>query len=137
MQFFPFLLSMMLLSGPDKDRIYSHEENLCSFTYSTTRQWMLQLREQGTFRLRYSSELSGVTKKRTYDVIGTWETRNDTVVLSASPTLMNECYFRSAKFVTVDGSLKPVGGGNQCLPQIFKPGIWFTIWDGHLDTFFK
>ncbi len=132
MELFAFLLSVVMLPQQTKDRIYTHEEILCSYVYSTTRQWTLELKEQGAFHLKYSNERSGVTKKKAYTVIGTWVNKNDTIILSASPTLMNDCYFRTAQFVAVGENLKLVSGGNECLPQLFEYGMRLKAWDGHI-----
>lgn len=110
---------------PLKDRIYSHEETQCSFSYSITKQWMLELKEQGTFHLKFSREHSDFREKRIFDVIGTWENRNDTIILTASAPIVDACSFRRAAFVIADECLKPVDRTNLCLPAVLKSGIRF------------
>lgn len=120
-----FWMLILMLPKPVKDRIYSHEEIQCSYSYLVTKQWMLELKGQGTFHLKFSREHSDYRKKRVFDVIGTWENRNDTITLTASAPIVDECSFRTATFVIADECLKPIDRTNLCLPAVLKPGIRF------------
>jgi hypothetical protein len=120
-----FWMVMMIPSKPVNDRIYSHEEIQCSYTYLVTKQWMLELKEQGTFHLKFSRVHSDYGKKRIFDVIGTWEKRNDTIILTASAPIVDECSYRTVTFVFADECLKPIDRTNLCLPAVLKPGIRF------------
>lgn len=120
------LLSALFLLPPKLEKIYSREEIVGYYDYAVTKQWELELKEQGTFILTYKKKDTRFGKALGFEFIGTWENKNDTIVLTASPPISNQWCFNTVEYIVSERSLHLVGG-NSCLPELFQVGNRFTV----------
>lgn len=124
------LFSILFLSQPLHEKVYTREESICSFSYNTTRQWELKLKEDGTFILTTKKRDTRFDKTTIFNSFGTWENRNDTIVLTAAAPGTNDCYFNVVKYiVSAQGSISLYRPEyfSICLPGTMASGNRFTI----------
>jgi len=124
------LFSILFLFQPPHEKIYTWEESICSFAYNTTRQWELKLEEDGTFILTTKKKDTLFDKTTIFNSFGTWEKRNDTIILRAASPATNDCYFNVVKYiVSAEGtiSLYRPEYFSICLPWTMAPGNRFTM----------
>ena len=103
------------------DSLYSHSEQRCAYAYAITSQWDLTLKAQGTFHLKYNYWDSRYKRKPAVDFIGSWEKRNDTLILSIAAPLQNDCYLTRFRFIQSKDTLKSLSADNICLPASLEP----------------
>jgi hypothetical protein len=116
------LLYFIMQSNPvTQDKLYSHTETECSVWYTIKKKWSLNLKEHGTFSLKFSKEDTRYKKGTESDFLGTWVNKNDTIILTVSAPLPNDCGFKNASYILLKDSLKSLMIGNICLPAILEP----------------
>ncbi|SDF49689.1 hypothetical protein [Chitinophaga filiformis] len=119
------LLSMLFLFQSKIEKVYSKEDVISYYDYAVTKQWELELKEQGTFTLTYKKKDSRLKKMKSFNFIGTWISKNDTIVLTNSSPNDIECYFKTVEYVISGNELKS-NGSYLCLPKSLQVGNRFT-----------
>lgn len=121
-----YFLSMFFWFQSKPAKVYSREENLCSVTYATVKQWTLELKEQGFFTLTYKEMVTRRRKTSSFNTMGTWVNKNDTIVLISASPIYNDCYFQEVKYVVSKDGMTLIGS-SVCLPERLKAGDWLTF----------
>lgn len=116
------LLYFMMQSMPlTQDKLYTHTEVECSVWYTIKKKWDLHLKEYGTFSLRFNKEDTRYKRKTESEFLGTWVNKNDTIVLSVSSPLPNDCGLKGLRCILSKDTLKSLTIGNVCLPSVLEP----------------
>ncbi|MCW3463158.1 hypothetical protein [Chitinophaga nivalis] len=124
MKFLIFLYFMIPLNLHYKEKQYSHRDIICTYSYTVTKEWNLLLKEQGTFSLMFrkkDNQYGKLVENKT-DFLGTWENKNDTIILTVSAPLPNDYDFKNTKYILSKDTLKSLANNNICLPAILEPG---------------
>lgn len=115
-----FLYFIIPFNTNYQDRQYSHRDIVCAYSYTVTKQWNLNLKGQGTFNLKFSKKDTRYKKETELDFLGTWENKNDTIILTVSAPLPNDCGFKNASYILSKDTLKSLVIENICLPVVLE-----------------
>ncbi|MBO9731472.1 MAG: hypothetical protein J7623_22720 [Chitinophaga sp.] len=116
------LLYFIIQSGAaTQDKLYFYTATECSMWYAVKTEWGLNLKEHGTFILKFTKKDTRFQKETKSDFLGTWQNKNDTIILTVSAPLPNDCGIKTANYVLSGDKLKSLMMYNLCLPSVLAP----------------